>query len=146
MSPYLIGTGEGIEFNVSVRATPNEESPLASQQIDLMNLTLLPKPIPSADISLDELVYYTDALPDGVAVTVNKQNTEGYTLLWSVYRANGSVYEATNLISVSDEGVLTFDEAITQGVYRIMLTVKDEFGNAVTVDVQNIAVLVRAGI
>ena len=143
VSPYLVGAGEGIELDVSVRATLDVSSPLASQEIALTSVTLLAKPIPSADISINNLIYYVDELPSGVIVTVNTENVDGYILEWSVYRANGNAYDQTDYISVSEDGTLTFAEGITEGVYRIKLSVKDAFGNVVTYDVQNIAVLTR---
>ena len=143
VSPYLIGAGEGIELDVSVRATLDVNSPLASQEIALTSVTLLAKPIPAADISIINLIYYVGELPDDVTVAVNTENVDGYILEWSVYRANGNAYDQTDYISVSEDGTLTFAEGITEGVYRIKLSVKDAFGNVVTYDVQNIAVLTR---
>ena len=144
ISPYLVGRGEGIELKASLRVSEDSENPLASQQVHSIEVVFGAKPKPSVDIKIDTLVYYVDALPEETAISVTELNTEGYTFVWSVYEADGNDYIETELISVSENGTLTFADEIGEGVYRIKISVIDEFGNTVTADVQNIAILTRA--
>ena len=144
VSPYLTGSGSGINLKVSVHSTPNANSPIGSYQIDFMNLELAPKPIPSVDISLEanKLIYYVGEMPASVQLAVTTENIieGGYELVWSVMYADVNGYVETFLITVSKSGLLTFSPDITEGIYRVVLTVKEN-GVEIVRDVQNIAVL-----
>ena len=63
-----------------------------------------------------------------------------------IIKAVGKNYEDTDLISVSEEGILTFNEEIVEGIYRIKLMVKDGEGNVIVETVQNIAILERVSV
>lgn len=130
ISSSLTNSEMGITLNIGLYMCPYGECPLNDKRIYSAEIEMIPIPLPAVSISMDKRIFYLSDLPDSVILNVEKQNISDQRLEWTVekqpFLPKNSPYSETNEVTIID-GVITFNDNITEGNFRIILTVKDAY-------------------
>lgn len=155
ISSALANGGDGITLTADVYMCVDNARPMNDTRINSTEITLKAIPLPAVRVSMSERVFYIDTMKPSVEIALESKNMDGYDVTWSVmkseFKGNNTpgkepgVYYATDEVTVTDgqldakgiptKGIITFKDGITEGNYRIIVTVKKASDDTVVLTV-----------
>lgn len=129
ISSALTNSEMGIELNVDLYMCVDATRPMNDKLIYSTEISMRAIPLPAVSISMEERIFYLENLPASVAIDVVQENIgDKYRLDWAVLKQSfgGAEYGDVNGEAAVTDGVLTFGQNISEGNFRIVVTVVDK--------------------
>lgn len=129
VSSALTNSELGIDLNVDLYMCVDATRPMNDKLIYSTEISMRAIPLPAVSISMAERIFYLENLPASVAINVVQENIgDKYRLDWAVLKQSfgGAEYGDVNGEAAVTDGVLTFGQNISEGNFRIVVTVVDK--------------------